>query len=43
VTFFLPHESHGVLHRIWMFATLHDEVRLPEHVHIIDWEPSRYE
>ena len=39
--YFLPHYDHIPLHRLWTFATLQDDLSLPEHAHILDCEDCR--
>ena len=39
--YFLPHYDHIPLHRLWTFATLQDDLSLPEHAHILDCEECR--
>jgi hypothetical protein len=41
VPHFLPHYDHVPLHRLWTFATLQDDLSLPEHSHILDCENCR--
>jgi hypothetical protein len=37
----LLHYDHIPLHRLWTFATLQDDLSLPEHAHILDCEDCR--
>ena len=37
----LPYYDHIPLHRLWTFATLQDDLSLPEHAHILDCEACR--
>jgi len=41
LTYFLPHYDHIPLHRLWTFATLQDDLTLPEHGHILDCPECR--
>ena len=41
MTYFLPHFGHVLLHRLWAFATLQQDLGLPEHAHILDCEECR--
>jgi hypothetical protein len=41
LTYFLPHFGHVLLHRLWAFATLQDDLSLAEHAHILDCDDCR--
>jgi hypothetical protein len=38
---FHPRAEHVLLHRIWLFTSLQNELTLEEHVHIIECEHCR--